>query len=357
MNLYIIFILGKWWGDRNKIPVLAIHGWQDNSSSFDKLIPQLSLPAILAIDLPGHAKSSHLPKGKTYNFLETVILVHKIVSHYQWAKVPILTHSLGGLIGFGYASLFPDKVKWFINIECGRTLLVLHRFNLPLSYSKAWNTLLKIEEANRTPTVYKLSEMIQLVVEGSFGSIYCPEAAMTILQRGIYLAGESSGSKKKKENSQMQTTLHDFVEFEIKIAELMPPKEQKELKKFHMQKMELLTKAKENLKNFKLDEEKDKYYCFSRDSVTKVHAFQSVGRDFIMKASTLIKCPVLSIRADNGLLFGSTRKLYENSLEAMKASSSYFEHHEVEGTHHVHLTTPENVAPIVNNFVQKFTEN
>lgn len=58
------FVAGKWYGDRNQTPVIALHGWQDNAGSFDRLIPLLPpcIP-ILAIDLPGHGKSSHYPTG------------------------------------------------------------------------------------------------------------------------------------------------------------------------------------------------------------------------------------------------------------------------------------------------------
>lgn len=68
------FVAGKWYGDRNQTPVIALHGWQDNAGSFDRLIPLLPpcIP-ILAIDLPGHGKSSHYPTGmvsmKTIFFL------------------------------------------------------------------------------------------------------------------------------------------------------------------------------------------------------------------------------------------------------------------------------------------------
>lgn len=57
-------IAGKWYGDREQQPVLAIHGWQDNAGTFDRLLPLLPqcIP-ILAIDLPGHGLSSHYPTG------------------------------------------------------------------------------------------------------------------------------------------------------------------------------------------------------------------------------------------------------------------------------------------------------
>lgn len=57
-------IAGKWYGDQSEQPVLAIHGWQDNAGTFDRLLPLLpaTIP-ILAIDLPGHGHSTPYPTG------------------------------------------------------------------------------------------------------------------------------------------------------------------------------------------------------------------------------------------------------------------------------------------------------
>lgn len=73
--LYFVY-LGKWWGPRNKQPIIAIHGWQDNAGTFDPLIELLPKDlSILCIDLPGHGKSSHIPPVKIVfnNLAENVI--------------------------------------------------------------------------------------------------------------------------------------------------------------------------------------------------------------------------------------------------------------------------------------------
>lgn len=58
-----LICLGKWWGPRDKQPIIAIHGWQDNAGTFDPLIELLPTNlSILCIDLPGHGRSSHIPK-------------------------------------------------------------------------------------------------------------------------------------------------------------------------------------------------------------------------------------------------------------------------------------------------------
>ena len=80
--------LGKWWGPTDKQPIVAIHGWQDNSGTFDKLAQLLSSVAILSIDLPGHGISSHLPLGQFYYiFWDGVLTLRRIVKYYKWNKV------------------------------------------------------------------------------------------------------------------------------------------------------------------------------------------------------------------------------------------------------------------------------
>lgn len=85
----MIINLGKWWGPMDQQPIVAIHGWQDNAGTFDKLIPLLpSNVAILAIDLPGHGLSSHLPSGQFYYvFWDGLVILRRLVKYYNWNKV------------------------------------------------------------------------------------------------------------------------------------------------------------------------------------------------------------------------------------------------------------------------------
>jgi len=81
--------LGQWWGPSDVQPIVAIHGWQDNSGTFDNLVHCLpSNIAILSIDLPGHGFSSHLPDGQFYYiFWDGIVILRRIVKYYKWNKV------------------------------------------------------------------------------------------------------------------------------------------------------------------------------------------------------------------------------------------------------------------------------
>lgn len=67
------------------------------SASFDTLVPLLpSKYSYLAIDLPGHGFSSHLPKGCFYHIADYIAILDGIRSKFKWEKLSLLGHSMGG---------------------------------------------------------------------------------------------------------------------------------------------------------------------------------------------------------------------------------------------------------------------
>jgi len=63
-------------GQTGKPLLLMVHGWLDNSASFTKLIPLLNEFHVIAIDLPGHGKSSHRSADAHYHLLDYVHDLH-----------------------------------------------------------------------------------------------------------------------------------------------------------------------------------------------------------------------------------------------------------------------------------------
>ncbi|XP_018303202.1 probable serine hydrolase [Mycetomoellerius zeteki] len=179
-------VRGKWWGPANKQPIVAIHGWQDNSGTFDKLAQLLSNNiAILSIDLPGHGISSHLPLGQFYYlFWDGVLTLRRIVKYYKWNKVKLLGHSLGGAISFLYAASYPNEVDFLISLDIASPS-VRDVKKTAASTGEYIDRFLKYEllTLDNVPS-YEYDEMLKIVEKAYDGSI-TKEGAEILMKRGM----------------------------------------------------------------------------------------------------------------------------------------------------------------------------
>jgi pimeloyl-ACP methyl ester carboxylesterase len=97
-------------GPETALPVIALHGWQDNAASFELLGPLLPELRLIAIDMPGHGLSSWRGSDGTYciwTYLEDVLAV---VNSLQLQRFALLGHSMGGAIACLLAGLLPERV-------------------------------------------------------------------------------------------------------------------------------------------------------------------------------------------------------------------------------------------------------
>ncbi|TAL62476.1 MAG: alpha/beta hydrolase, partial [Legionella sp.] len=103
-------IAGKSWGDSNNPPILALHGWLDNANSFEQLAEILQTQYyFIAIDLPGHGHSSHLPLGCNYHFTDGIFNVIEIMNALELEQVHLLGHSMGACLGSLVAGVSPER--------------------------------------------------------------------------------------------------------------------------------------------------------------------------------------------------------------------------------------------------------
>lgn len=104
-------LAAKAWGDPCHPPMLALHGWLDNAGSFDALAPLLAADRYLvALDLRGHGRSSHLPKGEWYHYVDRFDELSAVLDHFGWDRADLLGHSLGGTLASLFAALYPERV-------------------------------------------------------------------------------------------------------------------------------------------------------------------------------------------------------------------------------------------------------
>ncbi len=97
--------------------VLALHGWLDNAASFVPLAPYLGDIDLVAVDLPGHGRSDHLPPGVEYTFPGALHNVLDIADALGWERFALLGHSMGAGIASLVAAACPQRVERLVAIE------------------------------------------------------------------------------------------------------------------------------------------------------------------------------------------------------------------------------------------------
>lgn len=104
-------------GEPGQPRLLALHGWLDNAASFVPLAGHLDGVELVAIDLPGHGHSVHLPPGAHYTFELAVHHVLDVAEALGWETFHLLGHSMGAAIASLVAAACPDRVQSLVCIE------------------------------------------------------------------------------------------------------------------------------------------------------------------------------------------------------------------------------------------------
>lgn len=245
--------------------------------------------SVLAIDLPGHGKSTYYPKGMQYFlFWDGINLIRRIVKYHKWTKLILMGHSLGGALSFMYASCFnneEDTTK-IISIDiAGPTVrdykTVASQIGDCIDKALVYETL----PMNKMPC-YEYDEMVEIVLYAYAGSVDL-ESVKILMKRGMAPAPQN---------------LHKSG--------------------FH----------------------------FARDLRLKVSMMAMFTEDQVLTFARQIQCEVLNIRGVPGMTFADP-SVYPKVIEAMRENAKRVVYEEVEGTHHLHLVTPERIRDMVVDFL------
>lgn len=287
-------IAAKWFGSKDIRPILVLHGWQDNAGSFDTLIPLLPQDiSYLAIDFPGHGRSSHLPNGLFYNYIDYVYLIEFIRVHFKWDRVSIMAHSMGSIVGFVYAGTFPNYIDLLISIDTLKPLIRHPNTHVEFMTLRGINLVLadhRNRDTSTEPPSYTYDELVRRMVDGTNESVTA-ESAKYLLARGT------------------------------KPSTVDP----------------------------------NKYY-FARDSRTKFINEFYFDQSICLELGKRIRIPHLFIKSHDSKFsekFANIREM----VRFLKNRNPLFEVHRVEGTHHVHLNNPERISDIISTFLRKYRNN
>ena len=105
------------WGVGSSIPVLALHGWMDNSASFHQLAPLLAGCEVLAPDMAGHGYSDHRSRHGAYNIWDDILDVLAIADQMEWDTFNILAHSRGAFVCLLLAAAMPERVNKVVMLD------------------------------------------------------------------------------------------------------------------------------------------------------------------------------------------------------------------------------------------------
>ncbi|KAM7356543.1 putative serine hydrolase [Cochliomyia hominivorax] len=169
-------IVGNWYGNRNVRPLLALHGWQDNLGTWDRLLPFLPKHiGILCVDFPGHGRSSKYPIGITYHMIDYVDTIIRIKRQFNWKKVSLLGHSLGGIVSFIYASIYPQNVDLLIQLDIIMTPIRTPEYRLNKLFIGTEKLLIENERlealSTKEPPSHSFEELEEKLYLGSNKSI------------------------------------------------------------------------------------------------------------------------------------------------------------------------------------------
>jgi pimeloyl-ACP methyl ester carboxylesterase len=117
LELPHVRIAAREWGPEDGRPVLALHGWLDNSASFDRLAPMLSELRLVAVDLTGHGRSQHRPAAQSHYFVDWVPEVAAVADALDWERFSLIGHSMGAGISSLVPAVYPDRVEAAVLIE------------------------------------------------------------------------------------------------------------------------------------------------------------------------------------------------------------------------------------------------
>ncbi|XP_066139707.1 probable serine hydrolase isoform X2 [Euwallacea fornicatus] len=153
-------VRGKWWGPKDQRPILCLHGWQDNCGSFDRLLPLLSRNiGYLAVDFPGHGFASRIPVGCFYNITVFLLTVEYIRKYFNWPKLSLLGHSLGGATSLIYSFMYPDRVDMLTCMDIHLPLWPRHHVSLMSNIIQDFPRSNEFFVSKKEPPSYKISEI------------------------------------------------------------------------------------------------------------------------------------------------------------------------------------------------------
>lgn len=299
--------------------VLFLHGWMDNSGSFDCLAPLIHYDDglyMVGIDLPGHGRSSQLPVGSAYCDILILMEIRRCLKELKWIqrhdengetkpqkKFTIIGHSLGAGLGLYYASAFPDDVEEVILLDFlkskteppGGALK-----NLALSIDQFLATVPSEDNSNHLRQTNRIRDKGQVVVSQEAAIIATIDAHK---QLGSLTREEAACLLKRST-----------------VAVSTPPNS----------------------------------VIYSRD--LRLHCMLNIREDWELNKILFsgVKCHIIAVLARSGIYAKDMHYIHkmDEMEKLLKAKAKTFYIQWVDGDHFVHMNNAQSVAELISNYLR-----
>jgi pimeloyl-ACP methyl ester carboxylesterase len=96
---------------RGGVPVIALHGWLDNSDSFSLLAPEMPNVDVVALDMAGHGWSDHRAAHAGYLIWDDFREILAVADQLGWQRFGLLGHSRGAIVAALLAAAVPERIR------------------------------------------------------------------------------------------------------------------------------------------------------------------------------------------------------------------------------------------------------
>lgn len=134
-NVNGLTIAGQQWGSGNKHRVIALHGWLDNSASFETIAPHIEDCDIIALDFAGNGESDHRSQHGSYNIWDDLPDILAIADALEWQSFNLLAHSRGAFVALLLSASVPDRVEKLLMLD-GAVSLSIDEEDSPKNLSR-----------------------------------------------------------------------------------------------------------------------------------------------------------------------------------------------------------------------------
>jgi len=228
-----------------------------------------------------------MPDGMAYHAIDNMYILNFLCKEYNWDKISLMGHSMGSIVSFMFASVFPNKVDLMIQIDALKPQ-VRNPTSVAASFEDTMMNFMIADQRNQEksePPAYTYDELVERVNSGTFGSV-------TI---------EST---------------HYLLKRNVRRSEKFPGK-----------------------------------FYFTRDSRLKYSYGNNISQPVSVELAKRLKMPHLFLKAQQSP-FRERREYFDEMIGILRENKD-FQYHTIDSTHHMHLTEPEKVAPIIAEFIER----